>query len=75
MSGTIVNGVLVPAGQSTPFATITSDNHSAYIIISAGVGLSTTLVFAAIRVFVRKSISQGYGYDDWLLTAATVRRT
>ncbi|KAF7196041.1 hypothetical protein HII31_02667 [Pseudocercospora fuligena] len=59
-------------GYSPPFATVTDDDHSAWIIIAASLGLALTLVFAGIRVFIRKIISPGVGLDDALLAVATV---
>ncbi|KXT15028.1 hypothetical protein AC579_4883 [Pseudocercospora musae] len=55
-----------------PFATVTDDDHSACIIIAASLGLALTLVFAGIRVFIRKIIIPGVGLDDALLAVATV---
>jgi hypothetical protein len=65
-------GITVPPGQSAPFATITPTDHSAWIIISTALGLSMSLLFAAIRVFIRSATKHGYGKDDYLLAAATV---
>lgn len=62
----------VPPGQSAPFATVTPTDHSAWIIISTALGLSMSLPFAAIRVFIRSATKHGYGKDDYLLAAATV---
>ena len=66
-------GITIPPGQSAPFATVTSTDHSAWIIISTALGLSMSLLFAAIRVFIRSATKHGYGKDDYLLAAATVR--
>lgn len=63
----------VPAGQHPPFATITPDDHAAWIIISAALGSSMILLFAAIRAFIRAYISAEHGIDDYLVSAATVR--
>lgn len=65
-------GIYVPPGQSAPFATITSTDHRAWIIISSALGLCTSLLFAAIRVFMRSATKNGYGADDYILAAATV---
>jgi hypothetical protein len=65
-------GITIPPGQSAPFATVTPTDHSAWIIISTALGLSMSLLFAAIRVFIRSATKHGYGKDDYLLAAATV---
>jgi hypothetical protein len=65
-------GVAIPPGQSAPFATVTLTDHSAWIIISTALGLSMSLLFAAIRVFIRSATKHGYGKDDYVLAAATV---
>jgi hypothetical protein len=65
-------GVAIPPGQSAPFATVTPTDHSAWIIISTALGLSMSLLFAAIRVFIRSATKHEYGKDDYVLAAATV---
>ena len=67
-------GIVVPPGQSAPFATVTPTDHSAWIIISTALGLSMSLLFAAIRVFIRSATKHGYEKDDLVLAAATVRQ-
>lgn len=62
-----------PEGQHSPFATITPDDHSAWIIIAAALGLSLILLFAAIRAFIRVYISLERGVDDYLVIVSTVR--
>ncbi|EME80440.1 uncharacterized protein MYCFIDRAFT_110389, partial [Pseudocercospora fijiensis CIRAD86] len=57
---------------SPPFATLTDDDHSAWIVIAASLALALTLAFAGIRIFIRKIISPGVGLDDALLAVATV---
>lgn len=66
------SGIVVPPGQHGPFSTITSTDHSAWIIISSALGLCLSLLFAAIRVFIRSGMKQGYKKDDLLLAVATV---
>lgn len=65
-------GIYAPPGQSAPFATITPTDHRAWIIISSALGLCMSLLFAAIRVFIRSATKNGYGADDHVLAAATV---
>jgi hypothetical protein len=62
----------VPQGQHPPYATITPDDHSAWVIISCALGLVLTILFAAIRVFVRTTINGELGIDDYLVAAGTV---
>jgi len=67
--------VSTPPGQHPPFATITHNDHSAWIIISTALGLWLTLLFAAMRIFIRFTVSPGWGWDDYLQALATVRRS
>jgi hypothetical protein len=62
----------VPPGQYPPFATVTDKDHAAWIIIATSLGLAWTLLFGAIRVFIRYTISPGLGIDDACLAVATV---
>jgi len=64
--------ITIPPGQSAPFATVTPTDHRAWIIISTALGLSMSLLFAAIRVFIRSATKHGYGKDDYALAVATV---
>jgi hypothetical protein len=66
------SGMTVPQGQHPPYATITPDDHSAWVIISCALGLALTFLFAAIRVFVRTTINGEFGMDDYLVAAGTV---
>lgn len=68
----VTYGPVVPEGQYPPFAVVTPDDHSAWIIIAAALGLSSSLVFGAIRIFVRQTISPQYGLDDITLAISTV---
>lgn len=53
-------------------ATVKDDDHSAWIIIAASLSVALILVFAGIRIFIRRVISPGVGLDDGLLAAATI---
>jgi hypothetical protein len=66
------SGMTVPQDQHPPYATITTDDHSAWVIISSALGLALTLLFAAIRVFVRTTTNREVGIDDYLVAAGTV---
>lgn len=66
------SGFSVPSGYSAPFAVVTDTDHSAWLIIATALGLSWTLLFAAIRIFIRRTIAPGVGLDDASLAAATV---
>ena len=65
-------GITIPPGQSAPFATITPTDHRAWIIISTALGLSMSLLFVVIRVYIRSATKHGFGKDDYALAAATV---
>lgn len=65
-------GLIVPEGHSPPFATVTPDDHSAWILIATALGLACYLFFGAIRILVRVTISHGFALDDYVLCAATI---
>jgi len=65
-------GPVVPEGQYPPFAVVTPDDRSAWIIIAAAVGLVCSLFFGALRFFVRRTIDGEFGLDDFIIGAATV---
>lgn len=65
-------GLVVPPGQSPPFAVVTSTDHSAWIIIATALGLSCLLVFSGIKAFARTSMGKGVSYDEICLLASTV---
>ena len=62
----------VPPGQYPPFAAVTETDHSAWIIIAAAFGLSMILLAGGIRVFIRLTISRGWGVDDTLFAVSNV---
>lgn len=65
-------GPLVPEGQYPPFAVVTPDDHSAWIIIAAALGLVCSLIFGALRIVVRLTISPKFKLDDYSLLVATL---
>ena len=74
MSGsTTGSGVAIPSGYALPFYEVTDKDHTAWIIIATALCLSWLLLFAVIRVFIRRTISPGFKLDDATLGASTVR--
>lgn len=65
-------GPVVPEGQHPPFAVVTPDDQSAWVIIAATLGLVCSLFFGGLRYFVRRTIDGEFGLDDYTLGAATV---
>lgn len=65
-------GPVVPDGQYPPFAVVTPDDHAAWIIIAAAVGMFCSLFFGAIRFGVRKFVAPKFGLDDYTLAGATL---
>ncbi|RMZ86651.1 hypothetical protein DV736_g6123, partial [Chaetothyriales sp. CBS 134916] len=63
--------IVVPDGQRPPFAIVTNQDHGAWILIIAWLGLAYILLFGAIRVFVRLTINPIFGLDDVGLAAST----
>lgn len=64
------HGLVVPPGQSPPFAVVTSTDHSAWIIIATALGLACVLVFSGIKAFARGG--KGISHDEMCLMASTV---
>ncbi|EDN99057.1 hypothetical protein SS1G_13917 [Sclerotinia sclerotiorum 1980 UF-70] len=67
-------GLVVPPGQSPPFAVVTSTDHSAWVIIATALGLACVLVFGGIKTFARTSLGKGVSYDEMCLVASTFLR-
>ncbi|EXJ56542.1 hypothetical protein A1O7_06886 [Cladophialophora yegresii CBS 114405] len=72
MSATTGSGLVLPPGYSPPFYEVTDTDHTAWIIIATALCLCWLLLFAAIRVFIRCTITPGYGLDDVSVGIATV---
>jgi len=60
-------------GGHGPQAVVTAENHQAYIIITAILGLLWTLLVFAIRMYLRLWLNGPFGWDDAAATFATVR--
>jgi hypothetical protein len=63
----------VPSGQYPPFAVVTENDHTAWIIIATAFGLSCILLFSTIKIFIRWTASPTVGLDEVFLAASTVR--
>lgn len=61
----------VPPGQYPPFATVTDEDHSAWIIIATALGVSFAFVALATRIFIRKFVNPAWALDDTVLGLAT----
>ena len=64
--------MVIPPGYSPPYAVVTEDDHTAWIVIAASLGLACALLFGGIRILLRSTICPGVGLDDYLIGAATV---
>lgn len=65
----------VPSGQYPPFAVVTETDHTAWIIIATALCLSFILLFSAIKIFIRFTVTPTLGLDESFLAASTVRYT
>ena len=65
----------IPPGYAPPYAVVTEDDHSAWLIIAMVLGLTLSLLFATFRIVVRRGDTMGGGRDDVVLALATVRIT
>lgn len=54
---------------------MTDDDHRAWIIITAAMGVSIMVVAFLARIFVRRFINMGWTLDDTMLAVATVCST
>lgn len=62
---------LVPVGQYPPFAVVTPNDHTAWILIVTALGIAFFVFFGCIRALVRFSFGHGFGLDDYILYSAT----
>lgn len=51
------------------------DDHRAYIVIAATVGLTWSILVLLIRLFIRLRIAGPFGWDDTFAVIATVSAT
>lgn len=68
----IRSAIAVPPGQFAPFSVVTETDHAAWIIITGSLGLSWTLLFSGIRIFIRPSINRALEYDEYAIAGSTV---
>lgn len=66
-------GPVVPPGYYPAFSTVSSDDHSAWIIIATVLGMVYTIIFAGFRAFVSYTTGRNTGLDDMALYVGTVR--
>ena len=62
----------VPPGDPPSFVTVTDTDHRAWIIISAAMCVSLTLVTLLARNFIRKCVHIGWSRDETVLAISTV---
>lgn len=65
-------GPTVPPGHYAPFAVVTEDDHRAWILVAAALGVSFTLVTVTTRILIRLFVNKGWGVDDTLCIVSTV---
>jgi len=66
-------GQIIPPGHSPPFAIVEDDDHRAWILVAAALGVSFTLVTLITRILIRLFVNRGWGLDDTLCVVSTVR--
>jgi hypothetical protein len=59
----------VPDGFGPPFATITDDDHTAWIVITALLGLVYSILFGLVRALVSWSTGRGRPRADYIALA------
>jgi hypothetical protein len=62
----------LPAGYSPPSSIVSENDHSAWITITAALGLCCVMLCLIMRLYVRTRINPPFGRDDGSLVAATV---
>lgn len=63
----------IPTGFSLPFATVTDDDHTAWIVITTLLGIVYSILFGLTRAFVSWTAgSTCLHLDNIALTASTV---
>jgi len=65
----------VPLGQHPPFATVTEDDHTAWILVAETTGIAFTCMALLTRIEIRSSINRGWSWDDTSIVIATVGST
>lgn len=68
-------GQIIPPGQHPPYAVVTEDDHRAWILVGAALGVSFTLVTLVTRILIRLFVNRGWGLDDTLCVCSTVPST
>lgn len=64
----------VPAEFSSPFAKVTTNDHTAWVVISTLLGLTYSILFGLVRTFLSCTTGGGKGHaDDLALLVSTVR--
>jgi hypothetical protein len=54
----------VPPGFSPPFATVTGDDRTAWVVITTILGLIYSLLFGLVRLFVSWTTGRGLSHSD-----------
>jgi hypothetical protein len=62
-------------GAHAPFAIVSEDDHRAYILIAAAMGMAVTGLGLLTRVLLRRFVNRGWGRDDTVLAVCTVSET
>ena len=73
MSAVLINAT-VPDGQHAPFATVSKNDHGAWIIVTTAMGLAFSMLALGARALIRQHINKGWKLDDTILTIASVGR-
>lgn len=64
-----------PPGYREPYEHLTSDDHTAWIVIAATIGIIYSVIFLGFRIFIRRTLSLGrLSPDDSVVVAGTVRQ-
>lgn len=64
----------IPAGYRKPYESVTPDDHTAWIVIAATIGIIYSIIFLGFRVFIRRTSGLGrLSVDDLIVVVGTVR--
>lgn len=62
-----------PPDYQQPYARVTQDDHTAWIVIAATIGIVYSIIFLGFRIFVRRTSGLGrLRVDDLVVMAGTV---
>ena len=67
--------IIMSSGNDNNRIVISADNHEAFIVITAVLGVIWAVLVMSIRMYIRLRINGPFGFDDAVALFGTVRAT